>query len=239
MNYIKGTPAYWKKFLFDVLAMVKQLGIPTFFMTLSSADLKWNELISIINKLNKQGLSDEDISNLAYDQRCQLLNSNPVLVARHLQHRVEVFFKEIIIDGPLGKTKYYAIRVEFQARGSPHVHCFLWAIDAPLLNSDNMEEYVAFVDQIVHAYLPDRNENPELHELVKLYQLHRHSKTCRKYKNEVCKFKFGKFFTNETLVAEPLPESMPEEMKVLVLRKRNETLQKVKHYITIFLVHPK
>ena len=180
MNCIKGTPAYWKKFLFDVLAMVKQLGIPTFFMTLSSADLKWNELISIINKLNKQGLSDEDISNLAYDQRCQLLNSNPVLVARHLQHRVEVFFKEIIIDGPLGKTKYYAIRVEFQARGSPHVHCFLWAIDAPLLNSDNMEEYVAFVDQIVHAYLPDRNENPELHELVKLYQLHRHSKTCRK-----------------------------------------------------------
>ena len=109
-----------------------------------------------------------------------LLNSNPVLVARHLQHRVEVFFKEIIIDVPLGKTKYYAIRVEFQARGSPHVHCFLWAIDAPLLNSDNMEEYVAFVDQIVHVYLPDRNENPELHELVKLYQLHRHSKTCRK-----------------------------------------------------------
>ena len=40
MNSIKGTPAYWKKFLFDVLAMVKQLSMPTFFMTLSSADLK-------------------------------------------------------------------------------------------------------------------------------------------------------------------------------------------------------
>ena len=47
------------------LAMVKQLGIQTFFMTLLSADLKWNELISIINKLNKQGLSEEDIRNLA------------------------------------------------------------------------------------------------------------------------------------------------------------------------------
>ena len=35
---IKGSPAYWKKFLFDVLAMVKQLGIPTFFLTLSCAD---------------------------------------------------------------------------------------------------------------------------------------------------------------------------------------------------------
>ena len=53
MNSIQGTPAYWKKFLLDVLAMVKQLGAPTFFMTLSSADLKWNELVSIINKLHK------------------------------------------------------------------------------------------------------------------------------------------------------------------------------------------
>ena len=111
-------------------------------------------------------------------------------------------------------------RVEFQVRGSPHVHCFLMVMNAPVLNSDNKEEYVAFVDQIVHAFLPDRNENPELHELVKLYQLHRHSKTCRKYKNEVCRFKFGKFFTKETLVGEPLPGSMAEEMKVLVLRKK-------------------
>ena len=31
MNSIKGTPAYWKKFLLEVLAMVKKLGTPTFF----------------------------------------------------------------------------------------------------------------------------------------------------------------------------------------------------------------
>ena len=31
MSAIKGTPAYWKKFLHEILAMVKQLGIPTFF----------------------------------------------------------------------------------------------------------------------------------------------------------------------------------------------------------------
>ena len=30
MNPIKGTPAYWKRFLFEVLAMVKQLGLPTY-----------------------------------------------------------------------------------------------------------------------------------------------------------------------------------------------------------------
>ena len=47
-------------------------------------------------------------------------------------------------------------------------------------NLNNKEEYDAFVDQIVHAFLRDRNENPELQNLVKLYQLHRHSRTCRK-----------------------------------------------------------
>ena len=31
MNLIKSTPAYWEWFLQEVLAMVKQLGIPTFF----------------------------------------------------------------------------------------------------------------------------------------------------------------------------------------------------------------
>ena len=52
---------------------------------------------------------------------------------------------------------------------------------------------------------------------------------------EVCRFEFGKFFTKETLVVEPLPENMPKGIKVSVLRKRNEILQKVKDYINNFL----
>ena len=156
MNSIKGTPAYWKKLLFDVLAMVKQLGVPTFFMTLSSADLKWNELVSIINELHKLDLSEENIKNLSYQDRCRLLNSNQVLVTKHSQYGVKVFFNEIIVDGPLGKTKYYAIRVEFQVCGSPHAHCFLWVVNAPVLTSNNKEEYAAFVDQIIHAFLPEK-----------------------------------------------------------------------------------
>ena len=61
-------------------------------------------------------------------------------------------------------------------RGSSHVHCYLCVANAPVLTSNNKEEYVAFVDEIVHSFLPDRNENPELHYLVKLYQLPRHSR---------------------------------------------------------------
>ena len=39
LNTIKNTPAFWKRFQLEVLAMIRQLGCPTFFMTLSCADL--------------------------------------------------------------------------------------------------------------------------------------------------------------------------------------------------------
>ena len=94
--------------------MVKQLGAPTFFLTLSCADLRWNELISIIFKLNRVDISDEEVDEMSYHERCDTLNKNPVLVARHFQYRVEMFFKIIVLDGLLGKTQYYANREIYQ-----------------------------------------------------------------------------------------------------------------------------
>ena len=110
-------------------------------MTLSCADLRWKELISIISKLNRSDLSEEEIENLDYFEKCKILNENQVLLARQFQYR-EIFFKEIIVDGPLGKVKYYAIRVEFQLRGSPHIHSFLWVKNAPILTKETKDEYI-------------------------------------------------------------------------------------------------
>ena len=108
-------------------------GQATFFMTLSCADLRWNELVSIISRLKGENLTEQQINNLNYFERCSYLNQNPVLLARHFQYRVETFFKEIILDSPLGKVTYYATRVEFQVRGSLHIHSFLWVLNAPVL----------------------------------------------------------------------------------------------------------
>ena len=162
MNSIKGTPAYWKKFLHELLAMVKQLGLSTFFVTLSCADLRWNELISIISTLKGETLEEEEINRLDCLQRCSYLNLNPVLLARHFQHGVEKLFKTIVLDGILGKVKYHAIRVEFQTRGSPYIHSFLWRLDAPVLLKNNVDEYVRFVDSIVKAFFPNEVTDPEL-----------------------------------------------------------------------------
>ena len=95
---------------------------------------------------------------------------------------MKVFFKEIVLDGPLGKTKYYALRIEFQERGSPHVHAFVWILDAPQISDGN--EYKSFVERTISALLPDPESQPELFELVKFYQIHSHSRTCWKYKKK-------------------------------------------------------
>ena len=88
-----------------VLATVKQLGTPTFFLTLPCADLRWNELISIIFKLNRVDISDEEVDEMSYHERCDKLNKNPALVARHFHYRVEMFFQIIALDGPLRKIR--------------------------------------------------------------------------------------------------------------------------------------
>ena len=50
-----------------------------------------------------------------------------------MQSELKYFFKVIVIDGLLEKVKHHAIRVEFQVRGSPHIHYFLWTVNAPIL----------------------------------------------------------------------------------------------------------
>ena len=93
----------------------------------------------------------------------------------------------------MGKILYDAIRIEFQFRGSPNAHCFIWIKKCPILNEENIGDFIRFIDKHVSAVLPDPVTCPVLHNLVKTYQAHTHSKTCRKYKNLACRFNFGHF----------------------------------------------
>ena len=66
------------------------------------------------------------------------------------------------------------------------------------------KKYVAFIDCVICTDLPDHNVEPELHSLVSQYQVHAHSNSCRKYKNVPCRFNYGRFFTDKTIIAEPV-----------------------------------
>ena len=237
MKNITGSPAYWKNFLFDVVAMIKQLGPPAWWITFSCADLCWNEIYKILSKLKGHEMSDTEIEHMTYDEKCKMLNSNPVVVAKHFQYRLECLFRDVLLGSgdPIGKLLYHAIRIEFQFRGSPHAHCFVWIKDCPLLSDDTVEVFAKFIDKHVSAFLPDPVTCPVLHELVKTYQRHAHSKTCRKYKNLQCRFNFGHFFIETTIVARPLPKTMNEEERKRTLTQRHLTLTKVKQFIDHFL----
>ena len=174
ISSIEGTPAYWEKFLYQVLSMVKQLGIPTFFLSLSCADLRRNELISVTFKLSRVDISNEKVDKMSCQDWCDTLNKNPVLVARNFQYIVEMFFKIIVLDGFHGKTQYHAIRVEFQVRGSPHIHSFIWILNAPKLTTINIDDNRKWADSAIRSNLPVPNNEPALFELVKTHQIHRH-----------------------------------------------------------------
>ena len=74
--------------------MAKQLWIPTYFLTFSCADLRWEKLPYVTNILNNLGFSDEELNNLSYQELCNLLDNDPVLVGEYFQYKFEVFLKK-------------------------------------------------------------------------------------------------------------------------------------------------
>jgi len=76
MKNVRGSPAYWQRMCYDVLAMVRQLGCPTWFISLAAADLRWPELIKLIAGERGRQLTDDDVKLLSWDEKCQILRDN-------------------------------------------------------------------------------------------------------------------------------------------------------------------
>ena len=74
----------------------------------------------------------------------------------------------MVLDVPLGKTSYYAIRVEFQVRGSPHIHSFIWIVNTPKLLKETKDEYIQWVESIIKTDMPISVSEKELFELGQL-----------------------------------------------------------------------
>ena len=101
-------------------------------------------------------------------------------MAGYFPYRAEILFKEIVIDCPIGKTKCNAILVEFQILGSPYIHSFLWIVNARAFTKDNKEEYIGFVENIIHVTLPHETEQPEPYKLITTFRCSRPEMFCKK-----------------------------------------------------------
>ena len=214
---LRNSPAYLQSRKKDIFAMIRQLSLPTWFMSLSAADTRWTDLLKMLAKLNN-GISytDKDLEGLTSQEKTKLVQRDPVTCSRYFDHRVQEFLNAILKSNcePIGKLRDFFYRVEFQQRGSPHIHMLVWIENAPTLEKSSEEEIVKFVDK----YLTCSVNDAETAHLVEL-QTHKHSRTCRKKGKAICRFGFP---------LPPLPRTMllyPLEEEVDQFRKKYTELQ--------------
>ncbi|KXJ08992.1 hypothetical protein AC249_AIPGENE17524 [Exaiptasia diaphana] len=106
------------------------------------------------------------------------------------------------------KISDWFYRVEYQQRGSPHIHMLIWLDGAPQFKVDRDKDVTAFIDNIItcqkaidDACLPD---------LVNGRQIHRHCHTCRKNTRSQFRFNYPQPPLRETMIIYPLDNETPD-----------------------------
>jgi len=210
LRALRGSPPYFERAKKDIFAMIRQLGPATLFCSFSSAETKWIHLLRILGKLvDAKEYSDSELENLNWEEKSRLIQSDPVTCARHFDYQFNQFLRYFLMSNaaPLGKVADWFYRVEYQQRGSPHIHMLIWLEDAPVYGCDGDDEVTSFIVEIITCKMP--NNNPELRLLVNR-QIHRHSQTCRKKSKAECRFNFPQPPMNSTKILYPLETDMCE-----------------------------
>ena len=113
LKNVRSSPAYLQNEMHDVLAMLRSLSIPTWFLTLSAADLHWPEMIQAVCLQCDKRLSRDEVLEMSIGEQSNLLQQNPITGVCMFQHRVESFFSQYILGGsqPLGNITNYVIKI--------------------------------------------------------------------------------------------------------------------------------
>ena len=124
---MRGSPPYFEKCKRDLFAMIRQLGNPTWFCSFSAAE---THLLKTLGRIvEKKEYTDDEIQQMAWEQKSDLIQKDPVTCARNFDHMVQLFIRDVLKStvAPIGEIADYFYRVEFQQRGSPHnlfMDCF-------------------------------------------------------------------------------------------------------------------
>ena len=140
---------------------------------------------------------------------------------------VQLFIRDVLKSTfvPIGEIADYFYRVEFQQRGSPHIHGLFWIKDAPQYEKHS-NEVVTFVDKFITCHKPDSSSKMET--LVNL-QMHRHAKTCKRSGNNVhvCRFNFPLPPMPRTIILKPLEESYHDEKESKLIKENSEKFKQI------------
>ena len=203
---IRNSPPYFDRLKKDCIAMVRQLGTPTLFFSLSAADTRWTPLLKCLCKLvNNRDVTEQYIDEeMSFQEKCRLVAKHPAACSRYFHHRVQKFIRLILMNAnsQFGHMKDYCYRVEFQKRGSPHIHAIAWT-DLPTLEANPPEVICAKIDECISC---STNVTPEEQPFLQL-QIHRHSRTCHRLISgkRVCRFGFPIPPMDKTRILDVLP----------------------------------
>ena len=253
---LSGSPKFWQNARNELIAKVKQLGAFQIFFTFSCGEMRWVEMY--ITLFLKKGCkveficedewSGRDIDILVNDvpiwtfienmpeTRHEVFRNHTFLLTRMFDARVKSFVKNIIMGKGLDKVpiRHFSYRVEFQARGMPHIHGVAWvekdwmkSHDIPDNLCDQPEKALILVEKMISCEFP---EDVEVKKIVTEVQQHNHTKSCMKY-NGLCRYGFPRLPSPKTLIAKPLPKEMPQKEKEALNSKACELLTKAKSLI--------
>ena len=163
---------------------------------------------------------------MTWEQKSDLIQKDPVTCARNFEHMVQLFIRDVLKSNvsAIGEIADYFYRVEFQQRGSPHIHGLFWVKKAPQYEKSSSEENVNFVDKYITCQKSDSSN--EMEELINL-QTHRHAKTCKKTGQKVCRFNFPVPPMSKTTILTPFDCSCFDEQNKKIIKQNAEEIKEL------------
>jgi hypothetical protein len=209
---------YWAERKRDLFAMIRQLGKPTAFLTISANETKWPNLVKILHLLNTQ-FKNVGTENLNRSMRSTLVNEDPVTCCIYFKKFVDVLMsllKSKQKHNPFGQYRVidYFIRIEFQHRGSPHAHILLWLNNDP---KETVSEEMPLTLQLMTDLCSVDKADLTVGDKDTYYSnnVHRHTFTCTKRGEKSCRFNIPHWSLSVSRVFIPMPKENPIRGKMV------------------------
>ena len=232
LQSVRGTKQYWFLRHSELKCMIREWGSPTLFLTFSCAEYESPDITEFLIKVNNVP-PNYNIGKLCVE--------DPISVSRKFSLKFHAFFRKVLINGEvLGKVDHFYWKKEYQNRGAPHYHVLLWIRDAPVIDRDEPEDVLKWIQERITCHIPDKDGSPELHRLVTRYQLHKCTKYCKRRKKcgqsyiTRCRFNFPRpVCANAAL--NPVQESLKSRNRIYQLT-RTESEVRVNDYNPLLLM---
>ena len=140
----------------------------------------------------------------------------------------------------LGTVDHFYWKKEYQTRGAPHYHVPLWIRDASMIGRDDPSKVLAWIEERITCHISDQENNPELHNLVTRYQLHKCSNYCKRKRKRgktfitTCKFGFPRE-PSESPKVHCVEEKLKKRQKIYQI-SRTEAEVRVNDYNPLLLL---